>query len=132
MTARSTLPVGAWAFYVLLFHLAHPAPSQGPLAFGITADSSTAPIFPSIFQEVGVGFQAGTPWQYVGAFTNGPNFIVVSPSSDTSGTSGITLIGLNPNVFPYLRPGTYGLSVAFGQPGQPLRTASACKGGAHG
>jgi uncharacterized protein (TIGR03437 family) len=123
MTAHSTVPVGAWGLCSLLLPLAPPILSQTPppISFATTADSATT--LTGNVQETQAGLPPGTPWQYLGAFpADKPNFLVVSPSSGTRGSSGIAFIGLNPNVFPYLRPGAYGLSVAFGQPGQPPPT----------
>lgn len=123
MTTHSTVAMGAWALYSLLFPLALPilSQTQPPISFATTADSPTT--ITGYVQETQAGLPPGTPWQYLGAFPgNKPNFLVVSPSSGTRGSSGITFIALNPNVFPYLRPGVYGLSVAFGQPGQPPPT----------
>jgi uncharacterized protein (TIGR03437 family) len=50
-----------------------------------------------------------------------PNFIVVSPSSGVA--PAFVAVGLNPNVVPYLRPGSYSLSLVFEVPGQPCPPA---------
>jgi uncharacterized protein (TIGR03437 family) len=55
----------------------------------------------------------------------GPNFTVVSPSKGVAPTT--VSVGLNPNVVPYLRPGTYRGGPLFGIPGQPC--PGACVGG---
>ena len=58
-------------------------------------------------------------FEYLGmsTFDLGPNFTVVSPSKGVARTS--VTVGLNPNVVPYLRPGTYLGGALFGIPGQP-------------
>ena len=121
---KARLAQNALALSALLTWLA-PCPeaqtvTPTSIQFEVTADSLTAPIFPGIVGSFGVTSPAGTGWQYLGnqGGQNQPDFIVVSPSHGAS--SSVTFIGLNPNVFPYLRPGNYGFSAEFGLPGQAL------------
>jgi uncharacterized protein (TIGR03437 family) len=91
------------------------------LQFETTADSQATPIFPSIVQGVEVTPPSGAGWQYLGA-QGEPNFIVVSPSQGA--TAGAAIIGLNPNIFLYLRPGKYRVTTTFGLLGQTSPTGA--------
>ncbi|MBI1898207.1 MAG: hypothetical protein HYS04_16990 [Acidobacteria bacterium] len=62
--------------------------------------------------------------KYSGLFSTGegrPDFVVVWPSSGVAPTA--VWVGLNRNVVPYLRPGTYTADPVFVVPGQPCPRA---------
>ena len=58
-------------------------------------------------------------FKFVGAvpsLAGDPNFVVVAPSSGV--TPGPIAVALNPNVVPYLAPGSYALTLQFATAGQ--------------
>ncbi|MDQ2945859.1 MAG: hypothetical protein M3Y27_07955, partial [Acidobacteriota bacterium] len=111
---------------------AQPLP-VGPIfiRFTATADSFALPAP----EGIGIGRVGDDKIEFklvgiVPALPGGPNFVVVSPSSGVAPT--LVLVGLNPNVVPYLGSGSYALSLQFAPAGQsctpPPPARSPCGG----
>jgi uncharacterized protein (TIGR03437 family) len=85
------------------------------ISFNATADST---ILPTEFTSVGIVASDGgnLPFKLVGLSPGTPNFLVVSPPSGVTPAS--VLVGLNPNVVPYLPSGNYGGLLWFSKPGE--------------
>jgi len=108
-------PPNAFALARLLIALAPCLEAQtyvspGTVQFETTADSLV--VLNGYTGGVGVTPPPDSGWRYLGA-QNGLDFIVVSPSQGSAAS--VAIIGLNPSVFPYLRPGNYMVTAMFGQ-----------------
>lgn len=104
---------------------AGPALEPHPRIFTITATADTA--FVAIGQSVGFASWNKVPYKLVGfgeltPGTPAADMLIVSPSSSISPSQ--LVIGLNPNVVPYLFPGRYDRTVLFAPVDSPAEVAA--------
>ncbi|MCC6590650.1 MAG: hypothetical protein IT168_28420 [Bryobacterales bacterium] len=91
----------------------------GPIFVRDIIATANQPQYPSIGLSLGVLGAEKAEFEYWGVdpIRDSPNFVVVSPARGVAPAA--VSVAPNPNVAPYLPPGTYSLGVGFVIPGQP-------------